>query len=137
MVTLVCGLPGSGKTSYVKKYICDGLCYDLDYIAGAFRLKNEHEEFHKEARFLANEFLNGFLYFARHFSDNIFVIRTAPDLDELERINPDKIIIMRKQFDITHREDAFFADFDEEIKISKLTDIEEYALQNKVQLEII
>lgn len=50
MVTLVCGLPGSGKTTYVKNNIKDGLCYDLDYIAWALRLEGEHTEFHQEAR---------------------------------------------------------------------------------------
>ena len=46
MVTLIIGLPSTGKTSYAKNHLRDGLCYDLDYLASAFRLQTPHEERH-------------------------------------------------------------------------------------------
>ena len=44
MITLVIGLPGSGKSTYAKKNLGGGLCYELDAIAAAFRLRVPHEE---------------------------------------------------------------------------------------------
>ena len=137
MVTLVCGLPGSGKTTYVKNNIKDGLCYDLDYIAWALRLEGEHKDFHQEARLLANEFLYGFISLAPKYTDDIWIIRTAPKENELDFLKPHKIIIMKNQYDITERKDYSWVYVDEEEKIERLKCIKEYAQENNIILEII
>ena len=51
-VTLVIGLPGTGKTTLVKQNIKDGLAYDLDYIAAAFCLSTVGKD-HAQARKMA------------------------------------------------------------------------------------
>ena len=60
MVTLIIGLPSTGKTSYAKNHLRDGLCYDLDYLASAFRLQTPHEERHDAAIRMANDIAFGF-----------------------------------------------------------------------------
>ena len=96
IVTLVCGLPGSGKTTFVKLHLGDGLVYDLDYIAGAFRLKNPHAEEHPAARKMANSMLRAFVHRAKEEVGRVWVVRTAPTISELDDIRPDRIYIMER-----------------------------------------
>ena len=96
MTTLVIGLPGTGKTTYVKARLgADGICYDLDYIAAAFRLTDPKAERHDAARRMANDMLAGFAHNADLYSPFVFVIRTAPKITEVEAIEPDEIVILR------------------------------------------
>ena len=100
MVTLIVGLPGSGKSTYAKRLIEDGgLCYDLDAIASAFRLKQPHEERCNYARVMANDLLLGWREKAYDYHDNIVVIRTAPTTEEAEELQPDRIVIMSQQWE--------------------------------------
>lgn len=99
MITLVCGLPGSGKTTWAKNHMTqDTLVYDLDAIAGAFRLTTEHTEYNSAARRMANDFLRGFLIRAEDYADDIIVIRTAPSIEEVEQIDPDMVVICCDQY---------------------------------------
>lgn len=97
MITLVCGLPGTGKSTYTRRHLGHGVAYDLDALAGAFRLRGAHEEYHDAARHMANDLFPGFTQVARRYSQTIFVIRTAPDMDELQRISPDRVVMCMKQ----------------------------------------
>lgn len=91
--TLIIGNPGTGKTTYAKAHLDDGLVYDLDAIAAAFRLTKSKQERFKPARLLANELLNGFPEAAHRYVSKVFVIRTAPSIEEFEDINPDKLVV--------------------------------------------
>ena len=93
MTTLVIGLPGTGKTTYCKEHLGNGLCYDLDAIASAFRLNEPHEEYHPASRDMANDLLTGFLYHARGYRLDLFIIRTAPSKEEICEIQPDKVVV--------------------------------------------
>ena len=104
-VTLVAGLPGSGKTTYVRHIMGAGLAYDLDYIAAAFRLRSPHSELHDQSRRMANDMLRAFAANACGYVPDIYVIRAAPDLDEVADINPDAVVICEGQHDITDRAD--------------------------------
>ena len=104
-ITLVIGLPGSGKTHYVKQNLGDGVVYDLDYIAAALRLSEPHTGRHEAARFITNDMILDFVNKARRRSKNIYVIRTAPSIFEVDQISPDKIIICRGSYNITNRPD--------------------------------
>lgn len=106
MKYLVIGLPGSGKTSFVKQRMQEGLCFDLDYVAAAFRLKGPHEERHTGSRRMANSLMTGFSLNAEEYtSGDIFIIRTAPDLCEIEEIDPDGIAVCTGEYDISGRAD--------------------------------
>ena len=96
---LVIGLVGTGKTQYVKDHLThNALCYDLDSIASAFRLKQPHDEYFKPARRMANDFLNGFIAKAHEYVDRVYIVRTAPKIDELEHIAPDRLIVCEHQY---------------------------------------
>lgn len=99
MLTLVVGMPGSGKSTWTKRHMQGGLVYELDAIACAFRLTVPHkEEPHAAARRMAAALRRGWLEAAREYSNNIFVVRTAPDEKELAETMPDRIIVMTKQY---------------------------------------
>lgn len=96
---LVCGLRGCGKTTYVRNNLDEySLAYDLDEIAKAFRLNIPHEEYFKPARRMANDFLKGFAIKAHEYAKKIYIIRTAPAEDELELINPSRVVLCTKQY---------------------------------------
>ena len=99
MITLVIGLRGTGKTTWCREHLGEyGLCYDLDAIASAFRLKQPHEEYHQQARWMANDILYGFITQAWQYTENILVIRTAPSIQEFREINPDVVVYCKHQY---------------------------------------
>lgn len=71
------------------------------------------------------------------YTDNIWIIRTAPKESELDFLKPDKIIIMNKQYDVIERKDYSWVYVDEDEKAERLKLIKEYAWENKIDLEII
>lgn len=96
---LVIGLRGCGKSTYCKSHLDDyTLCYDMDAIASAFRLKMPHEEYYKPARRMANDFLRGFLVKAHDYCKRVLIIRTAPSIKEFEEIDPDKVVICKHRY---------------------------------------
>lgn len=96
---LVIGLPGTGKTTYVQKHLDqNSLAYDLDAIAGAFRLRAPHAEIYKPARKMANDFLKGFINKAHDYAKIIYIIRTAPSIKELTMIDPTSLVVCSKVY---------------------------------------
>lgn len=90
--TLVIGNPGAGKTSYVRQHLGNGIVYDLDAIAGALRICAPKSERFKPARLLANSLLQGFAEAAHRYVSDVFVIRTAPTMEEFDLIRPTKLV---------------------------------------------
>ena len=128
-VTLLIGKPGTGKTTWAKEHMTGGtLVYDLDYIAAAFRLEAVRTE-HKQARWMANDLLRGFVLKATSYGSNVIIIRTAPSPDELDAIQPDRIILFTK---VRARHSANIPDFD-----IKLARIQIWAEDNSVPLKIV
>ena len=126
-VTLLIGKPGTGKTTWAKDHMTGStLVYDLDYIAAAFRLEAGTTE-HKQARWMANDLLQGFVLKATSYASHVIVIRTAPSLKDLEAIQPDRIIFLTK---IRSKRAVDIPDFD--IKIAR---IELWADDNNIPLK--
>ena len=103
---LVIGKPGSGKTCWTREQLGqDAIAYDLDAIAAAFRLAEEHEEIHEGARRMANRLFLAFSQRAQDFANRVFLIRTAPTLEEMSQIRPDRVVICSGAYDIRKRKD--------------------------------
>lgn len=102
---MVIGLPGSGKTTYVKRHLKHGLAYDLDYIAAAFRLTEPHSERHIGARKMAGDMARSFADNAKRYTGLTFIISAEPTIEEVVNIEPDAIVICTKAFNIQNRKD--------------------------------
>lgn len=127
-LTLIVGLKGTGKTEWVKQHLGNGVAYDLDYIASAFRLKAPHEEYHKTSRKMANSMGRAFAEKARSYGGDIFIIRTAPTIEELVAYNPDTIVVCKDKHNIDHRRSNLT--YDETEKLQRILAIEEYCKAN-------
>lgn len=98
-ITLVVGMPGSGKSTWTREHLGGGLCYEMDAIASAFRLTVPHKgEPHAGARRMAAALRSGWLAAAKDYADEIFVVRTAPGIDELAETQPDRLVVCTKQW---------------------------------------
>lgn len=89
---LVIGLPEAGKSTYVKEHLGNGLAYDLDLIAKAFRMGID--DTHKGARKMANSMVKAFGQNARMYAPRVFIIRMSPTQAELDELNPDRVVVM-------------------------------------------
>ena len=126
-VTMVIGLPGSGKSTWIKDHLGTGICYDLDSIAAAFRLTVPHaEEPHAGARRMAAAMRSAWLVQAPRYSRKIFINRAAPDIDELAETNPDILVIC------TEEKKGRPYQYDKEEYKRKIAEAEEWALLNGV-----
>ena len=133
---MVVGLPGSGKSTYVKQHMKDGLAYDLDHIAAAFRLRNPHDEINDAAIRMANLMCVAFAESARKFSGNVWIIRTAPSIEELSTIMPDVVIRCTKAYDISRRKDyKRLPQKTEEEMMETLNEIKEYCKYNDIEYQ--
>lgn len=125
---LVVGLPGTGKSTWTKEHLGGGLAYDLDALAAAFRLTSPKSEEHAAARRLAAALRQSFSESALEYSPHIFVIRSAPSLDEVIDFCPDKIVVMTKQ----HKTPGY--SYDKKGMQQAIDDIIEYATLNRIPL---
>lgn len=131
-VTLVVGLPGTGKSTWTAKHLGGGLCYEMDAIACAFRLTVPHmQKEHSGARRMAAAMRRAWLAEAPNYAANIFVIRTAPDYEELAETNPDKIVVCTKEH--AKRQYAY----DKEERKKKIANVIEWATLNNVPVEYV
>lgn len=134
-LVLVCGLPGSGKTEYVRSVLGNGVVYDLDWIAAAFRLKMPHDERHDVSRRMANSMGHGFAAAARRYGGTIYVIRVAPEINEAMSYEPDEIVICKQKFDISRRKDYRHVGTSE--MQQRLDDLECFAIANDISLNVV
>ena len=127
---LIIGKPGTGKSTWAKKHLGGGLCYELDAIACAFRLTVPHkEEVNPAARRMAAALRSGWLKAAEQYTHRILIVRTAPDIKELEETKPDRIVVCTQIWDIRpYQYDE--ADYDRQIR-----EAEEWARRNGVTIE--
>lgn len=130
---LIVGMPGSGKTTRAKEILKGGICYDLDAIAGALRLRGPQEEKHIASRRMANNMLRYFIASARKFSGRVIVIRTAPTLDEVIEMDPDQVIVCSRKN--TLRQKKLEKEMDIEAAEKRLAEIREWATAAGVELE--
>ena len=129
---LIVGLPGSGKSTAAKRMLLGGICYDLDAIASALRLRMPHEERHEASRRMANNMLRYFLASARSYSGRVIVIRTAPTIEEAAEIDPDEVVICRKN--MPGIRDKNGKDIDLEAMTARINEIESWAIESGLEL---
>lgn len=104
-VTLVMGLPGSGKSTWAKEHLGDGVVWDLDHIMAALLYRDDsHQPVRDDIRSAANSMLESFISEFENADYPVIVIRTAPRAEELRLINPTKIVYMTTLYDIRNRE---------------------------------
>lgn len=132
MVTLIIGEPSTGKTTYARDHLGNGVCYDLDHIASALRLNLPNAERHEVARILANILLGGFREYASRYTDLILIIRTAPTINELEEIDPDVLVVCDKPRKGKHGNEITFdrTDFEQKIEAA-----EQWAMRKRVTVK--
>lgn len=129
MKTLVIGLGGTGKTTYCKNNLGrDGLCYDLDAMAAALRLKEPHEENHKQAALLANDLLFAFFTHVNEYTNNVYIIRAAPTIEEFKRIAPNRVVICKERFIKRNLTGTSEADM-----LKRIADIEYYCMRYNIE----
>lgn len=131
-VTLVVGLPGSGKSTWARMNLGGGLAYDLDYIAAAFRLRPAHAEYHGAARRMANGMARAFVGVAQQYAGDVTVIRTAPSVDEAADYEPDRIVICEGAHDVTRRADYRAVNLDD--MQARIDDLAEWAEANGIEI---
>lgn len=128
---LVCGLRGTGKTTYVRNHLDEfSLAYDLDMIAKAFRLNTPQEDYFKPARRMANDFLKGFILKAHEYAKKIYIIRTAPSIKEYEDINPDRVVFCTKEYQFKEMDDRQKA-------LKDLAELQKHCANSSVVVEIL
>ena len=133
---LVIGMPGSGKSTWVKNQLgLDAIAYDLDAIAAAFRLRNPHEEIHRGARRMAAALMQAFSQRAGDYAPRVFIIRTAPTTEEVAQIKPDQIAICTGYHDIRTRAD--FEDVNREVLEKRIEDAKRYCKLNSIPVMMI
>lgn len=128
-LTLVVGLPGTGKTAAVKQWAKgDALVYDLDYIAGALRLSAPKKDENRMARRMANSMVVSFARNVGKWASRAYIIRTAPTIEEVDAMEVDKIIHFS--------EEKVKTDIDERRRaniLSRLADLKEWASYNDIE----
>lgn len=98
MTILIIGLPGSGKTTWARKNLGDGLCYDFDEISAALRLSEPKANDTPASRGTANDLLFPVCRAASMRCNRLLIIRAAPQLSEAKDFNPDRVIYCRSNF---------------------------------------
>lgn len=131
-VSLVIGLPGSGKSTWVRANMGGGLAYDMDAIAGAFRLRGPHVEYHDGARRLARSIAASFADRAKLYSGDVYVIRAAPDVDFAADVGPDRVIVCEGMRDIHARGDYRPVDLD--AMAARIDDVAAWAEANGLEV---
>ena len=98
MTILIIGLPGSGKTTWARKNMGDGLCYDFDALSAAFRLSAPKTNDTRASRGTANDLLSHFCRAASLRCNRLLIIRAAPQLAEARILNPDRVVYCRSDY---------------------------------------
>lgn len=131
-LTLIIGLPGTGKTTLAKQNRKEALVYDLDYIAAAFCLSEPGKD-NRAARKMANAMVKSFAINSRNYASRIYIIRTAPEIEELEALEIDRLIICKT----IYREQNLSKIENLEDKKERILAAEEWAKANNIELIIL
>ena len=138
MITLIVGLPGSGKTTLAKKLISakGGLVFDMDYLSAALTLSEPVSQSKAECEFsisrkVAASLRSEFLRWAPTYTSNVVIIRTAPTDRELAETKPNKIIVCTNEWVKRPYK------YDREAIMSQINDVIAWADSNNVPVETI
>ena len=130
---LVVGLPGTGKTTLVRSLLGeDAIAYDLDAIASAFRLTTEHTERHDGSRRLANNLFKAFSLRSTEFAARVFIIRTAPTLEDVSLVKPDRVIHCTRRYPVRRADEN---EIDAEFILKRIADLKKYCEKNEIEFE--
>lgn len=135
-VTLVMGLPGSGKSTWAKEHLGDGVVWDLDHIMAALLYRDDvHQPVRDEIRSAANSMLESFISAFENVDHPVIVIRTAPKAEELRLINPTKIVYTTTLYNVRDRENYHDLTTEEMTKMAKrYLDTISWSKRNNVEI---
>lgn len=143
MIILVTGLPGTGKTTWVKGHMKPGdIVYDLDRIAGALTY-SEEERGNSVARYLANEMYDSLRSTVEWedipFAGDVYIIRTNPGMKEARLLagananrNGVEVLVFGKEYT-----DRGFSSMFKEALATELEDFLESCRKNGIEVKRI
>ena len=131
---LVLGMPGSGRTQYVSQRLGpDGICYDLDWIAAAMRLRRPYEDEQDGARRMTNALFKAFALRGKEYAPKVFLIRTSSSPEEIAEIMPDSVVHIQGNADQARA--RALKNFDEDRAQTRVEASLEYCRRNNIRVE--
>ena len=131
---LVLGMPGVGKRAYVRQRLGqDGICYDLDTLAAAMRLRLPGEENHDGSRRMTNALFRAFAIRGKDYAPRVYLIRTSSTPEELAEILPDRVVWIKGDADPKRVREM--KTFDPAYVEKRISDSIEYCRRNNIEVE--
>jgi predicted ABC-type ATPase len=90
MVTVVAGLPGAGKSTYVRDHMGKGdIVFDADEIHHAITYRDAHSHRNNAEAAFINDIMFDLVRDHETFGNDLWLIRAIPDADMMRKVTRD------------------------------------------------